>query len=99
MFHVKTLLLLIFITSVSAIRAQSLSGDWFGIGFIQVDGETDQYLTELNLKQKGNEVSGNLNYYFRDSLFTIKVAGSYNKERRALVFRQVPVVYFRSHNF
>ncbi|HVZ26073.1 MAG TPA: hypothetical protein VG842_08465, partial [Sediminibacterium sp.] len=53
------------------LTAQDTRGHWFGIGHVQTIGEYNHYLSELVLRQKGKQVTGELQYYFRDSLLTV----------------------------
>lgn len=79
-------------------RAQSLNGSWFGVGTVAVTGDYSNYLAELKLKQKGNKVSGELQYYFRDSLFTVPLSGVFNSQTRQLRISRIPFPYYRSTN-
>lgn len=76
--------------------AQTVSGHWYGIGKVAVLGEHSSYLSELTLKQKGAAVVGELQYYFRDSLFKVKVTGSFNSNTRQLIFKPIPFIYYLS---
>lgn len=80
-----------------ALKAQSVNGHWYGLGIVDVEsGTSNNYMTELILKQKGNKITGELNYYFRDSLFSNKITGTFNSSTRKLVLYQLPVIYFNS---
>ncbi len=79
-------------------NAQSVTGHWYGIGKVAIPGEHSSYLSELNIKQKGNVVTGELEYYFRDSLFKVKVNGTFNKQTRQLIFKPIPFIYYLSTN-
>ena len=79
-------------------NAQTVSGHWYGIGKVAMPGEHSSYLSELMIKQKGNIVTGELQYYFRDSLFKVKVNGSFNTRTRQLVFKPIPFIYYLSTN-
>ena len=74
-------LLVISLIAMSS-TAQNVTGHWYGIGKVAVPGEHSAYLSELIIKQKGNKVTGELQYYFRDSLFKVKVNGTYNNNTR-----------------
>jgi archaellum component FlaF (FlaF/FlaG flagellin family) len=90
--------LFILIIHVCPIRAQSVKGSWYGVGHIQMEGNTENYLSELILKVDGTNLKGEFNYYFRDSLFKNKIKCSFNKKTRSLIIHQFPVIYFRSHS-
>lgn len=76
--------------------AQQVSGHWFGVGKVMVTGEHNAYLSELILKQKGKNVSGELQYYFRDSLFKVPVSGTYTGATRQLNLKPIPFIYYLS---
>ncbi len=78
--------------------AQSVTGHWYGVGKVAVPGEHSSYLSELIIQQKGAVVTGELQYYFRDSLFKVKVNGSYNNNTRKLILNPVPFIYYLSTN-
>lgn len=79
-------------------NAQTVTGHWYGIGKVSVPGEHSSYLSELIIKQKGNTVTGELQYYFRDSLFKVKVSGNFNTRTRQLIFKPIPFIYYLSTN-
>ncbi len=79
-------------------HAQTVTGHWYGIGKVAVPGEHSSYLSELIIKQKGNIVTGELQYYFRDSLFKVKVNGNFNTKTRQLTFKPIPFIYYLSTN-
>jgi hypothetical protein len=79
-------------------NAQTVTGHWYGIGKVAVPGEHSSYLSELIIKQKGNIVTGELQYYFRDSLFKVKVNGNFNTKTRQLTFKPIPFIYYLSTN-
>lgn len=54
------------------------------------------YMSELVLRQKGKNVSGVLNYYFRDSLVSVKVNGSFDEYSRRVNLRPFPMIYYQS---
>jgi hypothetical protein len=78
--------------------AQSAAGKWYGIGIVQMEGNYHQYLAELILTQNGKEISGEFNYYFKDTLIENKIKGSYDKKSRVLLIDAFPVMYFRTAN-
>ena len=79
-------------------NAQTVTWHWYGIGKVAVPGEHSSYLSELIIKQKGNTVTGELQYYFRDSLFKVKVSGNFNTRTRQLIFKPIPFIYYLSTN-
>jgi len=90
-------ILLFSIISLQAI-AQNVTGHWYGVGKVAVPGEHSSYMSELIIQQKGAVVTGELQYYFRDSLFKVKVNGSYNNNTRRLSLNPVPFIYYLSTN-
>jgi hypothetical protein len=78
--------------------AQNVSGHWYGVGKVAVPGEHSSYLSELIIQQKGTIVKGELQYYFRDSLFKVKVNGTYNNSTRKLNLNPIPFIYYLSTN-
>lgn len=76
--------------------AQQVNGHWYGVGKVAVPGEHSAYLAELILKQKGKTVTGELQYYFRDSLFKLAVNGTFNNQSRQLNFKPLPFIYYLS---
>lgn len=53
-------------------------------------------MAEMQLKQTGKKVTGVLNYYFRDSLFSASLNGSFDPVKRRLVINPVQMIYYRS---
>lgn len=81
------------------VAAQDVTGNWYGIGKVDMaNTEGNAYLTELVLTQKGKTISGQLNYYFRDSLFTNQVSGTYDPSTRSLTLKPTKVIYYKSNN-
>lgn len=87
-----------FLLSICAVslKAQSIKGSWYGVGHIQMDGNSENYLSELLLLQDGTSIKAEFNYYFRDSLFKNKVACTYDKKTRLLIIKKFPIIYYRS---
>ncbi len=90
------LLFLMICCCACSLQAQSVKGSWYGVGHIQMDGNTENYLSELVIKQDGNTFKAEFNYYFRDSLFKNKVNCSFNKKTRLLIIQKFPIIYYRS---
>jgi hypothetical protein len=80
------------------ILSQQVNGHWYGVGKVAVPGEHSAYLAELILKQKGKTVTGELQYYFRDSLFKLAVSGIFNSQNRQLTFKPLPFIYYLSRS-
>lgn len=81
-----------------AAPAQKINGSWFGVADAYARGTNDNYLTELTLRQKGNDVEGVFGYYFRDGYQSIFIRGTYNPSTRVLTIKNIPVVHYKSRN-
>lgn len=88
------LLVAIFISIFSF--SQNITGSWYGRADVDMEGLHNNYLTELVLKQSGDEVSGVLGYYFKNMYQSVYVRGSYDKKSRQVVIKNVPFIHFRS---
>jgi len=73
-----------------------LEGNWYSNGVVIIEGSTNNYLGELKLKQNGRVVSGQFNYYFRDSLFTNSVTGVFDMSSRYLLIKPFPMILHSS---
>lgn len=83
---------------VSAISAQSINGQWYGVGKITRFGEESNYLSELILKQKGKKVTGEFNYYFKSVEIKTKITGTYDSEKRLFLLSSTPVLNYQAKN-
>ena len=73
-----------------------MTGSWYGKADVLVQGSHNNYLTELILKQKGNEVEGIFGYYFKDSYQSFFIRGTYNPKTRAISINKIPVIFYAS---
>ncbi|RYF96829.1 MAG: hypothetical protein EOO02_21600, partial [Chitinophagaceae bacterium] len=80
------------------VTSQSVSGAWYGRADVAVEGIHSNYLTELVVKQRGNEVTGVFGYYFRDSYQSFFVRGTYDKATRQVVIKNLPVLFYAASN-
>lgn len=78
------------------LQAQSASGSWYGKADVAAQGSYSNYLTELILQQKGNEVEGVFGYYFKDTYQSFFVRGKYNKETREVTIPNLPMLLYAS---
>ena len=62
------------------LRAQTISGSWYGRADVDLTGMYNNYLTELVIKQKGNRVDGIFGYYFRNKYQSYLIHGTYNPQ-------------------
>ncbi len=76
--------------------AQTIEGSWYGSGIVNYNGVSSSYLSELQLKQKGDKVTGEFNYYFKSGYFKNKITGTFDKKTKYLSIRTTPVIYFQS---
>ncbi|MBC7587260.1 MAG: hypothetical protein H7178_02785 [Chitinophagaceae bacterium] len=90
-FFLPTLLILSF-----AAKAQIVTGHWYGVGKVDLPGSSNIYMSELALVQKGRQISGFFNYYFRDSLFSNKITGSFDASSRRLVINPTQLIHHSS---
>jgi hypothetical protein len=91
-------LLLVSIFFISSISAQTVTGEWYGVGKVKKAGDHNSYLSEMVLKQKGNKVTGELNYFYRSAEIKVKVNGTYNSRYRVLELTPQPMLNFLAKN-
>ena len=93
----RLLFLLLLLSCSFCIQAQTVTGSWYGIAEAHAKGiNNNNYLTELIIKQKGNEIQGVFGYYFRSGYQSYYVRGHYNPKTRVLTIKNIPVTYFKS---
>jgi hypothetical protein len=63
-----------------------------------MNGENNDYLSELLLQQNGNKVSGVYNYFFKDQHISNLVKGAYYPESRLLVLNSLPLLNYSAKN-
>jgi hypothetical protein len=78
--------------------AQTVTGSWYGKADVMIQGNHNNYLTELILKQKGNQVEGVFGYYFKDSYQSFFIRGTYNAKTRAVSINKIPIIFHASVN-
>ena len=76
--------------------SQSISGSWYGRADVDMQGLHNNYLTELILKQKGDEIEGVLGYYFKNMYQSVFVRGTYDKRTRLVSIKNIPMIHYRS---
>ncbi len=79
-------------------NSQTVNGHWYGVGKVQLSGSHNQYLTELVLRQNKKKIKGEMLYYFRDSLFTQNIEGSYDSASRKLLLNKLPIIFYASND-
>ena len=75
--------------------AQSVTGSWYGKADVNSGNSTNNYLTELILRQKGDEVEGVFGYYFKDSYQSFFIRGTYDKNSREVHIKNMPVLHYK----
>ena len=88
--------LIIFILTSTHVSAQSVKGNWYGTGAVDLPVGTNTYLSELVLNEKNKALSGVFNYYFRDSLFSNKIEGTYYDAARRLSLNKQNIIFYKS---
>ncbi len=79
-------------------NTQSVDGKWYGIGRVQMEDASDNYMAEMILKQDGKLVKGAFNYYFKDRQMSHKIEGSFDKNTRILIIKGLPVIFYRTND-
>ncbi len=81
-----------------SVSAQNVSGKWYGVGKVKKAGDHNSYLSEMILKQKGNRVTGEYNYFYRSAEIKTKVTGRYNPKYKVLELDPQPMLNFLAKN-
>jgi hypothetical protein len=92
----RTILFALAIFTTHQSLAQSVSGSWYGRADVNKEGVNNNYLTELIVTQKGDEVTGVFGYYFKDSYQSFYIRGTYDKKTRQVVIKNLPVIFYGS---
>lgn len=74
--------------------SQSATGSWYGRADVNLASNNSNYLTELILKQKGNEVEGIFGYYFKDAYESFFIRGKYNPRTRVVEIKNIPILFY-----
>ncbi len=88
----------IFLLSFQKLSSQTVNGNWYGVGKVQLQGSHNDYMSELILQQKNKEVKAIFNYYFKDSLLSDTIKGNFDAATRKLSLQKFPIVYYLSDN-
>ena len=78
--------------------AQSVNGEWYGVGVVKRGEENNSYLSELKIKQAGRKITGEFNYFFRSVEIKTKISGTYDSKTRTLFLNTNPVLNFQAKN-
>jgi hypothetical protein len=92
------LLVLASLFFVSTASAQTISGEWYGVGQVKRPGDHNNYLSELILKRTGKKVTGQFNYYFRTATINTKITGTYDSRYRLLELKANPILNYQAKN-
>lgn len=92
----RTKLLLLSLLFHLGTQAQTVTGSWYGNADVMLSGRHNNYLAELIIKQKGDEVVGILGYYFKNGYQSVYIHGNYNKTSRIITIDNIPITYFRA---
>ena len=90
--------IVLLVAAPAVLRAQTISGSWYGRADVDLTGMYNNYLTELVIKQKGNRVHGIFGYYFRDKYQSYLIHGTYNPRTREITILNLPVIYYGSNS-
>ena len=95
----KPAVLLLIQLCVVVAHAQNVTGSWYGRADpVTNGGYTNNYLTELIIKQKGDEIEGVFGYYFKNMYKSFFVRGKYDKSSRQVSIKNIPVIHYRATN-
>jgi hypothetical protein len=87
-----------FCTCFTIANSQNITGNWYGVGNAVTDKVGNSYLTEIQLVQKGNKVTGTLSFYFRDSLFSSKISGTFYPDKRIVELSVGNIIFYKSNS-
>jgi hypothetical protein len=94
----KPAVLLVFQLCIIIANGQSVTGSWYGRADPVLQGTYNNYLTELIIRQKGDDVEGVFGYYFKNMYKSFFVRGKYDKTSRQVSIKNIPVIHFRAMN-
>lgn len=94
----NTLLIISLLFSTNILNAQIVSGSWYGKAEVDLSGNHNNYLTELILKQKGDEVEGIFAYYFKDVYQSYYIHGHYNAKSREIIIPNIPIIFYSTNS-
>lgn len=87
--------LFILLIVCNSINAQTVTGSWYGKADVNSGNSANNYLTELVIRQKGDEVEGVFAYYFKDSYQSFFVRGTYDKQSREIHIKNLPILHYK----
>ena len=92
----RLILICVLLFAIESASAQNLTGSWYGKANAAIEGSHNNYLTELIIKQKDNEIEGIFGYYFKNGYKSIFIRGRYDKKNNRLIINKIPLTYFRA---
>ena len=92
----KKLILFPFIIFSCCSFSQTVAGYWYGNANVKSKSSANNYLVELILSQNKTQVTGIINYYFKNTFRSLAVNGNYNSITRQLTLFDIPVTYHGS---
>lgn len=90
----KRIFVLVLLINPGFLTAQTVTGSWYGRADVSHNATANNYLTELILKQKGNEVEGIFGYYFKDSYESFFIRGKYNPTTRVVEINDLSILFY-----
>lgn len=95
-YYYLLLQIILFGSFVVSAQAQTVKGKWYGVGNVSTVSNTNNYLCEFILEQKGNVITGEFNYFFRNGYFSNKIKGTYNADKRQLKLNFIPMIFYKT---
>jgi len=81
-----------------AASAQTITGEWYGVGKVKKPGDHNSYLSEMILKRKGRKVTGQFNYFFRSVEIKTKISGTFDPSYQVLELNARPILNYQAKN-
>lgn len=78
------------------VNAQDVNGQWYANGKVNLSGDFNSYLAEIDLKQAGSFVMGEFNFYFKNKYYSNKISGTFNKKTREIIIKPINIIYYKS---
>jgi hypothetical protein len=94
----NTLLIISLLFATNILTAQTVTGSWYGKADVDMSGNHNNYLTELIIKQKGDEVEGIFAYYFKDVYQSFYIHGTYDTKTKEISIPNIPVIYYNTNS-
>ena len=79
-------------------NAQSYTSIWVGRAETQTSSTYNTYLCDLEIKKKGNAITGKLHYYFGQNEFTTPLTGKFWPATRTIEFNPFGLITFFSRD-